>query len=66
MVSSPMHPPHGKGVEGMGLCVLSVDPDKASWFRCVLACMFALIEHPMSAVSIHHLLSSFLILEHAK
>lgn len=60
-----MHPPHGEGVEGMGVCVLSVDPDRASWFCCALACMFALIEHPMSAVSVHRL-SSFVILEHAK
>lgn len=44
------HLPHGKGVEGIGVCVLSVDSDKASWFCPVLACMLALVEHSMHEV----------------
>lgn len=67
MVSPPMRPPHGEGVEGMGGGrVLSIDSDKASWLCCVLACMLTLVEHPTSAVLVHRVLSSFLILEHAK
>lgn len=58
--------PHEKGVEGMGVCVFSVDSDKASWFCYVLACMLALVEHFMCDVLVHNILSSFLILEHAK
>lgn len=66
MVSSPPFPPHGEGVEGMGVCVLSVDPDRASWFCCRWpACSPSHQRHPMSAVSVHRL-SSFVILEHAK
>lgn len=58
MVSSPFAP--WKRCGGNGNVCLICRSDKASWFCCVLACMFALVEHSMCDVLVHSILSSFL------